>query len=52
MKAPVEEHFEIKDGRASWKNRSEQGEQAVSGKAFYLPMNGPPEFFAVQRARY
>jgi hypothetical protein len=47
MKAPVEEHFEIKDGRASWKNRSEQGEQAVSGEAFYLPMNGPPEFFAV-----
>ena len=44
MKAPVEEHFEIKDGRASWKNRSEQGEQAVSGEAFYLPMNAPPEF--------
>src|SRR5206468_3288719 len=32
MKAPVEEHFEIKNGRASWKNRSEQGEQAVSGE--------------------
>src|SRR5437016_7444739 len=47
MKAPVEEHFEIKDGRASWKNRSEQGEQAVSGEAFYLPMNAPPEFFGV-----
>jgi hypothetical protein len=47
MKAPVEEHFEIKDGRASWKNRSEQGEQAVSGEAFYLPMNSPPEIFAV-----
>ena len=25
MKAPVEERFEIKDGKASWKNRSEQG---------------------------
>jgi cytosine/adenosine deaminase-related metal-dependent hydrolase len=47
MKAPVEEHFEIKNGRASWKNRSEQGEQAVSGAAFYLPMNAPPEFFGV-----
>jgi imidazolonepropionase-like amidohydrolase len=47
MKAPVEEHFEIKDGRASWKNRSEQGEQAISGEAFYLPMNAPPEFFGV-----
>src|SRR5438034_6869808 len=47
MKAPVEEHFEIKNGRASWKNRSEQGEQAVSGEAFYLPMNPPPEIFGV-----
>src|SRR5258708_16416043 len=47
MKAPVEEHFEMKDGRASWKNRSEQGEQAVSGEAFYLPINSPPQIFAV-----
>jgi hypothetical protein len=47
MKAPVEEHFEIKDGRASWKNRSEQGEQSVSGEAFYLPINSPPEISAV-----
>src|SRR5687767_12749728 len=44
MKAPVEERFEMKNGRASWKNRSEQGEQAVTGAAFYLPMNSPPEF--------
>jgi hypothetical protein len=47
MKAPVEEHFELKNGRASWKNRSEQGEQAISGEAFYLPMNPPAEFFGV-----
>jgi imidazolonepropionase-like amidohydrolase len=47
MKAPVEERFEIKNGKASWKNRSEQGEQAVSGEAFYLPMSAPPEFFGV-----
>jgi hypothetical protein len=47
MKAPVEEHFEIKNGRASWKNRSEQGEQTISGEAFYLPMNAPPEFLGV-----
>jgi hypothetical protein len=47
MKAPVDEHFEIKDGRASWKTRSEQGEQAVSGEAFYLPINPPPEITAV-----
>lgn len=47
MKAPVDERFEIKDGRATWKNRSEKGEQAVNGKAFYLPMDAPPEFMAV-----
>jgi len=47
MKAPIEEHFEIRDGRASWKNRSEQGEQALAGEAFYLPMNAPPEFLGV-----
>ncbi len=29
MKAPVDERFEIKNGRASWKNRSEKGDQAV-----------------------
>ncbi len=47
MKAPIEEHFQISNDRASWKNRSEQGEQAVAGEAFYLPMNAPPEFFGV-----
>jgi hypothetical protein len=47
MKAPVEEHFEIKNGKASWKNRSEQGEQAVTSEAFYLPMTAPPEFLGV-----
>ena len=47
MKAPVEERFEIKNGKASWKNRSEKGEQAVSGEAFYFPMSAPPEFFGV-----
>ncbi|MEY2576481.1 MAG: hypothetical protein QOF80_1968 [Verrucomicrobiota bacterium] len=47
MKAQVEEHFEIKNGKASWKNRSEQGEQALTGEAFYLPMTAPPEFLGV-----
>jgi imidazolonepropionase-like amidohydrolase len=47
MKAPVEERFEIKNGRASWKNRSEQGEQTVNGASFYLPMSAPPEFLGV-----
>jgi hypothetical protein len=47
MKAPIEEHFEIKNGRASWKNRSEQGDEAITGERFYLPMNPPPELFGV-----
>jgi imidazolonepropionase-like amidohydrolase len=47
MKAPIEEHFEVKNGRAHWKNRSEQGDQPIAGEAFYLPMNPPPEFFGV-----
>ncbi|MEY2528939.1 MAG: hypothetical protein QOJ05_1029, partial [Verrucomicrobiota bacterium] len=47
MKAPVEERFEIKNGKASWKNRSEQGDAAVKGEAFYLPMSAPPEIFGV-----
>jgi imidazolonepropionase-like amidohydrolase len=47
MKAPVEERFEIKDGKANWKNRSEKGEQVISGEAFYVPANPPPEFLGV-----
>jgi hypothetical protein len=47
MKAPIEEHFEIKNGRAHWKNRSEQGDQPIAGEAFYVPINPPPELFGV-----
>jgi imidazolonepropionase-like amidohydrolase len=47
MKAPVEERFQIKDGKASWKNRSEEGKQAIAGEVFYVPANPPPEFFSV-----
>ena len=36
MKAPVEEHFKMANGVANWKNRSEQGQRAIAGKAFYL----------------
>ena len=28
MKAAVEEHFALKDGKASWKNRTEEGDRA------------------------
>nr|MBA3650255.1 hypothetical protein [Chthoniobacterales bacterium] len=47
MKAPVEERFELKDGRASWKSRGEEGAQEVTGAAFYLPLNAPPEILGV-----
>jgi len=47
MKVAVEEHFEIKDGKASWKNRSEKRESVAPNDAFYLPMNAPPEFLGV-----
>jgi len=47
MKAPVEEKFSIVDRTATWKNRTEQGTQPVSGEAFYIPLNGPPELFGV-----
>src|SRR6266436_8378998 len=47
MKAPVEERFDLKNGKAHWKNRSEQGEQSVTGEAFYIPVNAPPEFNGV-----
>lgn len=38
LKAPVDEHFEVKDGVASWKSTSEHG-QAPAG-AFYISNNG------------
>jgi len=47
MKAPVEEKFELKDGKAKWKSRSEQGEQSIRGESFYFPVNAPPEFTGV-----
>jgi len=47
MKAPVEETFELKNDKARWKNRSEQGEKSVTGEAFYFPVNAPPEFTGV-----
>ena len=47
MKAAVTESFHLADGKASWRNRAEQGEKAVSGEAFYVPVNAPPEMLGV-----
>ena len=42
LKNPVTEHFEWSDGKASWKNPAEQGQRDVSGRAYYLDMQGSP----------
>src|SRR5206468_13063243 len=47
MKAPVDERFEVQNGKARWKNRSEHGERVAAGEAFYVPANPPPEFAGV-----
>ena len=38
LKAPVDEHFEIKDGIASWKSTTEHGQHPAG--AFYISNNG------------
>ena len=43
LKAPVDERFSLKQGAASWKNRSEEGQKKISGKAFYTSISGASE---------
>jgi imidazolonepropionase-like amidohydrolase len=43
IKAPVTESFTLQNGVARWKNDAEQGEKKLTGPAFYLGMNSPPE---------
>src|SRR5262249_2987449 len=43
MKAPVQERFNLRGAKASWKNRAEEGEKSVTGKAFYVSISGAPE---------
>ena len=47
VKVKVAETFRVSGGRASWHNRSEHGDRAVSGEVFYVPMNPPPEIWGV-----
>jgi len=47
MKAPVSETFRLVAGRATWSSRSEHGGTAVTGEAFYVPVNAPPEILGV-----
>lgn len=46
-KAEVNETFSLRDGRARWKNASEQGDQPLQGPAFFLPISAPPEMQGV-----
>ncbi|MDE2137147.1 MAG: amidohydrolase family protein [Gammaproteobacteria bacterium] len=46
-KVPVTETFRLGRGKASWSSRSEHGSTAVTGEAFYVPVNAPPEIFGV-----
>ena len=43
LKAPVMEHFQQEDGKASWKNVGEQGEKLVQEPAYYLSFSGAPQ---------
>lgn len=47
MKAAIEEHFALENGRARWDNRTEHGTQTLATPAFYVPTNAPPEFLGV-----
>jgi hypothetical protein len=42
LKNPVDEHFAWADGKATWKNSSEQGEREVAGRAYYLGLQDSP----------
>ena len=51
MKAPVAETFRLTARKASWSSRSEHGDTAVKGEAFYVPVDAPPEILgALARA--
>ncbi len=43
LKAAVDERFSLKQGVASWKNRSEEGQKTITGKAFYISVSGGSE---------
>ncbi len=46
MKAPVSEHFQLVDGKASWKIGDEKGEATPKSPTFYVPTNASPELLA------
>ncbi|MCI0351263.1 MAG: hypothetical protein L0Z53_17710 [Acidobacteriales bacterium] len=51
FKDKVEEHFSLAKQKASWKNKGEQGEKAVTKRAFYVGMYSPQRNWPCWRAR-
>src|SRR5882724_3554930 len=43
FKAPVEEHYSFKQGKASWKNRAEEGQKQAALRTFYVSVSGATE---------
>jgi imidazolonepropionase-like amidohydrolase len=39
LKGPVDEHFRLADGKATWSNKAEKGEKRLGGPAFYVPID-------------
>jgi imidazolonepropionase-like amidohydrolase len=46
-KAPISESFRRSGSQASWQSGAEQGSESLSGEAFYVPAEPPPEFTGV-----
>ncbi|HSU13767.1 amidohydrolase family protein [Longimicrobium sp.] len=49
-KNPVDERFEIANGRATWRSAAEHGDAAVSGPAYYAAMNDASDAGILARA--
>ena len=47
MGAPVDEHFELTDGNASWTSTLEKGSVELSGEAMYMAADGSVEQLAI-----
>ncbi len=47
QKGDVDETFNLRGKRASWKSAIEQGETNLEGPAFFFPNNAPPEVLAM-----
>lgn len=47
MKAPVDEHFALRAGLATWKDSHTAGSKTLQAPAFYMPVVPPPEFYGV-----